>query len=167
MARLRGFLSFVIIAGTVFGAVRLVHVGVPLVFPNTRSGPIAVASLDDVEQRLGFAPLIPAYRPEALGAGPTSMTVSFRPRPAFAIVWRQGDEMLSVTQWEGGPRPEVAPLSRPLKNVASSSWWTDASRAHLVVARDGCWITIETTLPPKDLPRLADTLTRYRRSTAR
>jgi len=161
LARLKGFRSFVVIAGVVFLGLRLLHLGVPLVFPNVRSGPIALASLDEVERRVGFAPMIPAYRPAELGNAPASITVSFNPRPTFAIVWKQGDQMLSVTEWRGSFKPDEAPLSRPLDGVANSSWWLEGAHAHLNLLRDGYWITIKTTLPERDLARLADTLTRY------
>jgi hypothetical protein len=167
MAGLRGLSSFVTVAAAVLAVLRLVHVGVPLVFPNTRSGPIDVPSLDVVEQRVGFAPLIPAYRPASLGSGPQKMTVWFSPRPAFAIVWQQGDQVLSLTQRQGDPGPSPPPLSRPLRNVEDSWWWVESSRSHLVLKRDGGWISIETTLPPEELPRLADTLTPHRRATPR
>jgi hypothetical protein len=161
MARLKGFRSFVVITGAVLIGLRLLHLGVPLVFPNVRSGPITLASLDEVERRVGFAPLVPAYRPAELGERAVSITVSFNPRPTFAIEWRQGDQMLLVTEWRGSYTPDEAPLSQELYGVANSSWWMEGSHAHLILSREGYWITIETTLPERDLARLADTLTRY------
>jgi hypothetical protein len=161
MARLTGLRSFIVITGIVLIGLRLLHLGVPLVFPNTRSGPIALANLSDVERRAGFAPLIPAYRPAELGNAPTSITVSFNPRPTFAIVWQQGDQFLSVTEWRGSAKPDESPICRPLDGVENSSWWMEGDRAHLILAREGYWVTIVTTLPERDLARLADTLTRY------
>jgi len=161
VARLSGLRSFLVITGVVLIGLRLLHLGVPLVFPNTRSGPIALTSLNDVERRVGFAPLVPAYRPAELGSAPTSLTVSFSPRPTFVIVWQHGDRFLSVTEWRGSAKPDEPPLSRPLDGVDHSSWWMEGDRAHLLLARDGYWIVIETTLPERDLARLADTMTRY------
>jgi hypothetical protein len=161
MDRLRGLPSFVAIAASVLGVLRLLHVGVPAVFPETRQGPIAVASLDEARRRAGFAPLVPAYRPESLGERPLAMTVTLSPHPTFTIVWQRGDEFLSVTQRRGGARPVQPPLARPLDDVPDSGWWLDGGRAHLVLPRDGFWVEIATSLPPRDLRRLADTLTPY------
>jgi hypothetical protein len=145
----------------VLGGLRLLHVGVPAVFPETRQGPIAVASLDEARRRVGFAPLVPAYRPESLGEGPSATTVTLSPHPSFTIVWRRGDAFLTVTQRRGGPRPVQPPLARPLDGLPESAWWLEGGRAHLVLPRDGFWVEITTTLPPRDLRRLADTLTPY------
>jgi hypothetical protein len=57
--------------------------------------------------------------------------------------------------------PPYPPISQPLLDVPDSTWWMDGPRCHLVLARGGLWIEIETDLPPRDLKRLADTLTRY------
>lgn len=159
MARLKGLGSFVLIAAGVLGALRLAHLTVPLVFPETRQGPIAVADLDEARRRAGFAPLAPAYRPEALGAHPSEMTVTLSPYPTFSIAWQSDGHFLSVTQRRGGPRPLQPPLARPLEGLADSAWWMEDTRAHLVLSRDGFWIHIVTSLPPRELRRFADTLT--------
>ena len=161
MDRVKGLGSFALITAAVLVGLRLVHVSVPLVFPQTRLGPIPIASLDEVRPRVGFAPLIPAYRPSALGDRPASMSVVLSPRPTFAIVWREGDQYLSVTQRRGGPMPEHPPLSQPLKDVADSTWWMERSRCHLILARGEFWIEVETSLPEGELKRFADTLSLY------
>jgi hypothetical protein len=139
---------------------RLVHVGVPLFFPDTRPGPFTLTSLDDVRRRVGFAPLVPAYRPAALGDRPSSLTVWLSPQPTFVIVWR-GENYLSVTQRRGGAVPVHPPTSQPLPDVTDSTWWRDGPRYHLVLKRDEFWIEVETDLPSRDLRRIADTLTPY------
>lgn len=161
MDRLKGLGSFALITAGVLLGLRLLHVAVPLVFPQTRQGPIAIASLDDVRPRVGFAPLIPAYRPSAFGDLPARMSVAFSPRPVFVIVWQKGEQYLSVTERQGGPAPEHPPLSQPLTDVADSTWWVEGSRSHLVLARGAFWIELETSLPPQELRRFADTLTEY------
>lgn len=158
MDRLRGLPSFVVIAAVVFGGLRLVHVTVPTVFPETRQGPMPVSDLEDVRRRVGFAPMLPAYRPAALGERPTSAVITFGPWPTFAIVWQTGDQYLAVTQRRGGPMPEHPPLARPFEDVPGSLWWADASRRHLILERGEFWIQIETSLPTRDLRRFADTL---------
>lgn len=162
MDRLRGLGSFVLIAAGVLGALRLAHVTIPAVFPETRQGPIAVADLNEAGRRAGFAPLVPAYRPEELGERPSEMTVTLSPYPTFAIAWKSDGRFLSVTQQRGGPRPAQPPLARPLDDLADSAWWMEGGRAHLVLPRDGFWIHVVTSLPPRDLRRIADTLTAYR-----
>lgn len=158
MARLTGLGSFLAIAAVVLGALRLAHVATPIVFPETRPGPIEVASLDAARRTAGFAPLTPSYRPESLGSRPAVMQVTLSPYPTFLIEWRQAGQLLSLTQRRGGPRPPEPPLTRPLDGHPESAWWMEGDRAHLVLRRDGFWIQIVTTLPPRDLRRLADTL---------
>lgn len=159
MDRLRGLWSFVAIAAAVLIALRLAHVAVPVVFPETLPGPVAAATLDEARRRAGFAPLVPAYRPEALGTRPSEMAVTLSPHPTFTIAWRNDGHVLSVTQQRGGPRPAQPAFARPLAGLADSAWWTEGPRSHLVLPRDGFWIHIETTLPPRELRRFADTLT--------
>jgi hypothetical protein len=139
---------------------RLLHVGVPLFFPDTRPGPFTLTSLDDVRRRVGFAPLVPAYRPAALGDRPSSLTVRLSPQPTFVIVWR-GENFLSVTQRRGGAVPVQPSTSQPLPDVTDSTWWRDGARYHLVLKRGEFWIEVETDLPSRDLRRIADTLTPY------
>jgi hypothetical protein len=159
MDRLKGLLSFALIAASVLLVLRVLHVGVPILFPGTRQGPLAVASLDEARQRLGFAPIVPAYHPASLGDKPTSINVLLSPVPTVTIVWRQGAESLSVVQRRGGDKPEHPALAEPLADVPDSTWWMAGSQNHLIVWRVGYWIEITTTLPARDLKRFADTLT--------
>jgi hypothetical protein len=161
MDRLKGLPAFAAIAIIVLAALRVVHVAVPAVFPETRQGPIAIANLDDVRRRVGFAPLLPGYRPESLGAEPVSMQVTLGSWPAFTIVWSKEDQYLSVTQRKGGPEPAYPPIGRPLTGIDQSTWWSAGSRHHLILQRAGFWIEIETSLPERDLRRFADTLAAY------
>lgn len=160
MGRLRGLGSFALIAAGVLLVLRLLHVGVPLFFPDTRPGPFTLASLDEVQRRVGFAPLVPSYRPEALGARPSSLTVTLSPQPTFVIVWR-GERYLSVTQRRGGAMPAHPAGGQPLADVADSTWWRDGSQHRLTLKRGEFWIEVETDLPSRDLKRIADTLTPY------
>lgn len=161
MARLKGLTSFIIISAAVFLGLRGLHLAVPLIFPETRQGPIAVARLEDVRRQVGFAPLAPAYRPSILGENPERITVWLSPTPTFEIVWRGAEHDLSVTQRRGGPGPDVPPLARPFEDVPNATWWVAGSRQHLVLKRDGFWIELETSLPSRELRRFADTLTAY------
>ena len=161
MDRLSGLPTFAVITILVLAALRVVHVAVPAVFPETRQGPIAIASLDEARRHVGFAPLLPGYRPESLGAEPASMSVALGPWPTFTIAWSSDDQYLSVTQRRGGPEPAHPPISRPLAGVDQSAWWAAGSRNHLILHRDGFWIEIDTTLSERDLRRFADTLAPY------
>jgi hypothetical protein len=158
VARLNGFGSFVLIAAAVLGALRLAHLAIPLAWPETRQGPVVVASLDEARRRAGFAPLVPAYRPEVLGDRASRITVTLSPYRSIGVEWRTTAHFLSVTQQQGGPGPARPPLARPLSGVANSAWWLEGDRAHLVLSRDGFWIHIETSLPEGELRRFADTL---------
>ncbi len=160
MDRLRGLASFLLIAGGVLVTLRVLHLGVPLIVPDARPGPFAARSLDEVRRHLGFAPLVPAYRPATLGAGPPSLTVTLGPHPTFLAVWR-GEHYLSLTQRRGGPTPAHPPTSQALGGVADSLWWREGAAHHLVLRRGEFWIVVETDLPWRDLRRLADTLGPY------
>ena len=54
----------------VLGVLRIAHVAVPLLFADTRPGPFVLRSLDEAQPRVGFAPLVPGYRPATLGEAP-------------------------------------------------------------------------------------------------
>lgn len=163
MDRLKALRSFAFVTVGVFVALRVLHVSVPLVFPETRLGPVTVARLEDVRGQVGFAPYLPAYRPAALGDTPSSMRVWLSPVPAFEIVWRGGDHDLSLRQQRGGPRPLHPVLGRPMTGVPDSTWWMSGGRNHLILSRDGFWIALDTSLPERELRRFADTLTPYQR----
>lgn len=159
MDRVKGLGSFIVIAVVVFGLLRVVHVGVPLAFPETRQGPIALAGLDDVRRQAGFAAIVPAYRPATLGERPAEITLTYRPRPTVTIVWQQDGDHVSVTQQRGGARPEAPPLARPFEGLPDSLWWMDGGHATLQIPRGEFWITIATSLPVGELRRFVDTLT--------
>jgi hypothetical protein len=161
MDRLKALRSFAAVTVGVFLALRAVHLAVPLVFPETRLGPLTVTSLEDVRRQVGFAPYVPAYRPAILGAQPSGMTVWLSPAPAFEIVWRGGEHDLVLRQRKGGSKPPHPALGRPMAGVADSTWWVSSGRSYLILLRDGFWIELDTSLPERELKRFADTLTPY------
>jgi hypothetical protein len=160
VGRLTGLGSFALIAAVMLLGLRVLHVGIPLFLPETRPGPFVLGSLDDVRRRAGFAPLVPAYRPAALGDRPSTLSVALRPQPTFVIAWR-GEHYLSLTQRRGGPMPAHPSTAEPLPEVPDSLWWRDGQRLHMVLRRDEFWVDVETDLPARDLKRIADTLTPY------
>lgn len=157
MGRLRGLGSFFLVAAGATLLARVIHVGVPLFFPETRPGPFALASLAEVERRAGFAPLVPAYRPETLGSQPPTLTLTLGPNPTLEVLWR-GERALRIVERHGGAGPEHPPFARPLDDVPESSWWQEGARQHLVLRRGHLWLEVETDLPARDLRRIADTL---------
>ena len=158
MVRVKGLGSFLVIAAGVLVVARGLHVGVPLVVADARPGPFAFTSVFDVEGRMGFAPLVPAYRPASLGQQPVEIVGWFAPEPTVRIVWR-GERTLTLEQQRGGDGPARPPVARELDGVRGSRWWQEGPIARLVLERDGVWVSIETDLPARDLRRLADTLT--------
>jgi hypothetical protein len=160
LGRLRGLGSFLLIAGAVFVALRVLHVATPLFFPSTRPGPLAVASLDEARRRAGFTPLVPAYHPASLGERPVTLTVMLQPEPRVIIVW-QGEQHLSLDQRRGGRAPDHPPAGRPLAGVPESIWWMEGQRHRLILRRGDLWVDVVTDLPSRDLKRLADTLRPY------
>lgn len=161
MARVKDLTSFLLITGAVFAGLRGVHLVVPAVFPETRQGPVAVARLEDVRRQVGFAPIVPAYRPEILGDHPGDITIRFSPVPTFRTVWRGAQHDLTLTQQQGGPGPDIPPWARPLDGLPDALWWTAGGRSYLVIRRDQFWIELDTSLPSRELRRFADTLTTY------
>ena len=160
MARLKGVGSLLVITAGVLAVLRLLHAGVPLFVSDARPGPFTFASLADVERQMGFAPLVPAYRPATLGEAPVEIRGWFAPSPTVRIAWR-GARALRITQQRGGAEPDHPPIAQPLSDVADSLWWQDGPLAHLLVRREALWVSIETDLPVRDLRRLAATLTPY------
>jgi hypothetical protein len=160
MGRLKGLGSFVVTATIVLVGLRGLHVGVPLFVPNTRPGPFALASLDDVQRVAGFRPLVPGYHPASLGDRPSGITVWLSPQATAAIVWT-GEHTLSLTERLGGAMPAHAAIAQPMPDVPDSLWWQDRSRCHLVLKRGDLWIEMETDLGERDLRRFADTLSRH------
>lgn len=160
MDRLKGFGSLLVVTAIVLAGLRGVHVLVPAVFPSTRQAPVDVASLDDARRLSGFTPLVPAYRPASLGAGPERMRVAFAGQTTFTIAWRAGGDFLEVTEWAGGREPDRPPLSQPMRDVPDSFWWTEGAVSHLVVKRGDLWVRFATSLPESELRRFADTLAR-------
>ena len=130
----------------------------PMVFPDTRQGPMVVSQLGDVYAEVGFAPIVPAYRPAFLGDHPGDITVWRNPAPLFQITWRGPEHDLTLRQRRGGGAPSLPPLARPLTGVSEAMWWMADGRNCLVVPRGHFWIELETSLPLTELRRFVDTL---------
>jgi hypothetical protein len=122
---------------------------------------LVVSQLEDVYAEVGFAPVVPAYRPSFLGDHPGEITIWRNPVPLFQITWRGPEHDLTLRQRRGGGAPTLPPLARPLSGVPEAMWWMADGRRYLVLRRDRCWIALDTSLPARELRRFADTLRAY------
>lgn len=157
MARWRGVLSLLVIAGALFLLLRALHLGIPVVYPKVLQGPFSLESVAEVEEYAGFSPLVPFYRPAALGSAPVIVTVYRRPRPRVTILW-QGERLLVVEQTRGGEPPPRPASARPLPGAAEAAWWREGRTHHVVTRSRGLWVEIRTDLPEQDLHRIVATL---------
>lgn len=161
MARLSGLGCLVFTTGMVFLLLRGLHLATPVVFPETRQGPIAIARLEDVRGQTGFAPILPAYRPDTLGDRPGRTTVWLSPVPTIQTTWVGPAHHLTVVHRRGGTPPPVPPLARSLDDLPDTAWWTEDGRTHLRMRRGEDWLELDTSLPVRELRRFVDTLTMY------
>jgi hypothetical protein len=155
-----GLLSLVVILAVLGVLLRVVHIGIPLFYPQVLQGPFSVDSLGEVEEYAGFSPLVPFYRPASLGSAPVVITVFRRPRPGVTILW-QGEHLLVVEQTRGGEPPPRPPSARPLADDADTAWWREGRTHHVVTRTRGLWVEIRTDLPEQDLRRIVATLRPY------
>lgn len=156
MARVTGLGSFLVVGVFVLVGLRLLHVGVPVIFPETHPGPFHPESLDEAAGLVDFVPLVPSYRPEVLGEGPVALTVVRAPEPRVEIAWR-GERFLTLRE-RRGQAPEPPPGASGLAGFEDSWQWVEGETHHAIVRRGDVWVRIETDLPERDLRRLADTL---------
>jgi len=149
--------SFVVLAVIFFALLRLVHLVVPIFYPQVLSGPFSVTDFDEVEEVAGFSPRLPFFRPEVLGSRPVNITVTRRPRPRMVAVW-QAERFLRLEEQRGGTLPGAPPSARPLPRHPDSQWWQEGGTHHVQLQRDGLWIDLRTDLPLQDVERLVETL---------
>lgn len=153
----RAVLSFVILAALFFGLLRLIHLVVPVFYPQVLSGPFSVTTFDEVEELAGFSPQLPFFRPQVLGTRPVHITVSRRPRPRVVTLW-QAERFLRLEEQRGGELEGAPPTARPLPEHPDSLWWREGTTHHVQLRRDGLWIDLRTDLPLQDVERLVETL---------
>ncbi len=156
MARLTGLGSFAAVSVAALLGLRLLHVGVPLLFPETHPGPFTPADLDQAARMAGFRPLVPSYRPAVLGDR-TGVTVARIPRPTIEIEWG-GEHRLRIIARKGGDEPVHPDTASALADVAGALWWEEDAVLHSIVRRDDVWVHVETDLPPRDLERIVRSL---------
>lgn len=160
MDRLRHIAIFLVITAVVFGALRLLHLGIPMFSTRFLAGPFKLERVDLVAQYTGFSPRLPFYRPEQLGPAPIDITVSRRPHPKVVILW-QGEHFLYLAEQQGGdtpPRPSGADV---LPGHPDSSWVQQGGVHRVIVKVDDLWIELRTDLSSSDVQRIVDTLRPY------
>lgn len=156
-----GALAALVVVLAVIGfLLRLVHVGLPMFYPQVLQGPFSVERLGEVEEYAGFSPLVPFYRPAALGTRPVVITVFRRPRPRVDVLW-QAERLLVLEQTRGGEAPPAPPHARPLPGVDDAVWWREGRTHHVVARSHGLWVELRTDLAEDDLHRLVQTLRPY------
>ena len=157
MQRFKGIGSFLVAGAGVFALLRLVHLTLPVFFPQVLPGPFSLASLDEVSRHSGFSPLVPFYRPEILGPSPVEITVARRPRPKVVILWRN-ERFLKLTQTLGGDRSAVRPEAQPLPGYPGATWLREGRIHTIAVAHDRLNIELRSDLALQDLERILRTL---------
>lgn len=157
MARLKGLGSFLAVAAGVLLALRALHVGIPLFFPETDPGPFTPGELDEAARLAGFRPLVPSYRPVVLGEDPARLTVSRAPWATVEIAWR-GERFLTLTERKGGDVPEHPPTVGSAAGPDTALRWEEGSVLHAIERREDLWILVETDLPSRDFERVVGSL---------
>jgi hypothetical protein len=153
--------SLAVTVGVLALLLRLLHVGLPILYPRVLQGPFALADVAEVEQYAGYSPLVPFFRPAELGPRPVHVTVFRRPHPRVVIFW-QGEHFLHLDQRRGGDPPAVPSNAEPLPVAGGGRWWRQGHTRYLVLRRGGEWIEIRTDLDDASARRIAETLRPYR-----
>lgn len=166
MDRFRGIASLLVLLGVVFLLLRALHLGVPLLYPQVLRGPFSLEGIAEVEAYTAFSPLLPFFRPEALGPRPVLVTASRPPRPRAVVFW-QAERFLYLEQERGGRPPPIPANARSwtLRGPAAEGenhWWRQGRTVHAVARRGELWIEVRTDLPPDDARRVVETLRPHR-----
>jgi len=160
MDRLKGVASLAVTAALFLLALRLLHLTVPALYPAVLSGPFSLDDLGQVKEYAGFSPLVPFYRPIALGARPVNITVVRRGRARVTVFW-QAESFLVLNEVRGGSAPDAPPEARPLEGRPGTLWWQEGNTQHLSFQVGELRIDLRTDLPHRDLERLLLSLRPY------
>jgi len=162
MDRLKGLVSLLVVAGIVLAILRVIHLGLPLVYPQVLRGPFSLDAVADVEEYSGFSPLVPFYRPQVLGQKPINITVKRGLEPEVTIFW-QGDHFLYLHERRGGPRPPVPETARPVEGAPDHETvsWRQGRTTYAQTRRGEIWVELRTDLGENDVRRILDTLRAY------
>jgi hypothetical protein len=161
MDRLKGIGSFLLVTVIVFAVLRLAHLVIPLFYPKVLTGPFSLDRVEAVEEYTGFAPRLPFYRPEKLGASPVSITVTRRPHPRVVLYW-QGEHFLRITEQQGGEIRPAAPATKPHEDHSGATWRREGRIYDVALKMDKLWVEVRTDLSEEETRRIVDTLRPYR-----
>lgn len=154
---LGSLVSLVITLAVVALLLRLLNVGLPILYPPVLQGPFALTDVADAQRYTGFSPLVPFFHPPQLGSRPLYVTVYRRPLPRAVIFW-QAEQFLLLDERRGGEAPAVPPGAPALPVTGGGTWWREGRTWHVVLRREGTWVTIETDLDETAVRRVAETL---------
>lgn len=157
MGRLKDITGFLVLALGLFAALRVLHVALPIFYPQMLTGPFRVESPAAAHGYLGFAPRLPFYRPQQLGPRPLDVTVARRPHPEIVILWK-AERFLRLTERKGGDPPMIAATGQSLPGHPDAVVWGDRHTRRVVLKIDDLWIELDTDLSERDVLRLIDTL---------
>jgi hypothetical protein len=155
-SRWRGLGRFLVSLGLLLLALRVVHLAVPMLYPEVLAGPFSLQGLEHAQAYTGFAPLAPSYHPRELGARPLHVTA--RRRPAEVVAFWQAERFLRLEQRQGEGSLPAHPDARPLAGVSGARWRQVGPVHHVSVERAGLTLTLATDLPRRDLERLLASL---------
>jgi hypothetical protein len=153
--------SLAIVLAVVALLLRLLHVGLPLLYPRVLQGPFSLTDVREVEQYTGESPLVPVFHPQELGSRPVYVTVYRRPVSRVLVFW-QGDRFLALDQWRGGEPPAVPPIAQAMPIAEGGRWWRQGRTWHVVLRREGSWVEMTSDLDQDAVRRVAGTLRPYR-----
>ncbi len=145
------------LAALFFAGLWVVHLTVPIFYPEALRGPFVVASIEDAERYCGYSPLTPFYRPEILGRSPISITVTRRPHGKVVIFWH-GERFLYLAQEHDEKRDVHRSDRRSFPGHAETAWWREGSAHHLQFRRGDLWLEMRTNLDEIDIGRILETL---------
>ena len=153
--------TLVVVLAVLAVLLRVLHLVIPIAYPQVLQGPFALAGLGEVEEVAGFSPLVPFFRPQTLGREPVHVTVFRRPVPRVVVVW-QGERFLHLELRRGGEAPPVPPDAEPLPVTGGGRWWRHGRTRHVVARRDDFWVALSSDLDDRDVRRVVATLRPHR-----
>jgi hypothetical protein len=145
------------LAALFFGGLWIVHVTVPIFYPEALRGPFVIENIEEAERYSGYSPLAPFYRPEKLGQRPISITVTRRPHGKVVVFW-QGEKFLYLSQELDSQKQVHRSDRRSFPDHGDTTWWQEGSTHYLQFRKDDLWLEMRTDLSEQEIGRILDTL---------
>jgi hypothetical protein len=152
--------TLVVVLGILAVVLRLLHLGMPMLYPRVLQGPFSLEDVGEVERYADFSPLMPFFRPAELGPRPVHVTVYRQPVPRVVVFW-QGDHFLYLEQSRGGEPPPVPADAEALAVGEGTRWWRHGRTRHVVSRRGGIWVEIRSDLDDRTVRRVLESLRPY------